>query len=451
METNATEKRMSLWSRFSYGMASFGGNTGIMLVTSFFLYFCTDSLGLSAAIIGTLLAISKVLDGVSDIIMGHLITITHSKAGKARFWLLLCAAPYGLLTFLLFCIPGFIQGTGQYVYLFIVYILQSVVFYTMFNISCTTLIAFATKNGKDRYSMQTFASILGVIPAIVLSFATTVLVEMFGGGTQGWMITAALCGVIIVITILWAGLVVKELPEELVEEKNGEEKKEVGFVESVRILFSNKYFWFLLGCNLAIYIYSGVQGTAGVYFCQYVLGDATAYGWITLAMYSPLIVLIAFVAPITNKFGARKTNTFGGILAIAGGLLAFINIHSVIVVVIACFIATVGLLPSYVTLQPLVAEAAEYEMRKSGKDITPMFYSCSSVGIKVGTGLGTAIAGVILTAVGYDGFAEVQSAGALKGITFMYLVVPVIGYVIMTVFYWLLDVEEVNKKERLGL
>ena len=445
MESKVNEKRMSLWERFSYGMGNFGGNTGYMIVTSFLLYYCTDSLGLSAAIMGTLLMISKLLDGISDVIMGHIINITHSKLGKSRFWVILSAAPLGLTTYLLFCVPSFLPENATYAYLFIMYTLMSVVFYTMFNISCVTLTALATKNMKDRYSMATFSSILGVVPAIILSFATTYMVEFFGGGKAGWSLTALVCGFVTFLTVLWCGLVVKELPEEVLTVKEKENNK-IGFIESIKLLFANKYFWILLGIYLAIYLYSGVQLSVAIYYCSYILNDATAFGWITVAMYFPLVVLIVFVSPIVNKFGPRKSNVVGAILSIIGAALIFINTKSMVFVFIGLFISTCGLLPSYVTLNPLIAEAAEYTKMKKGKDITAMFYSCSSVGVKVGMGVGTAIAGILLSFSGYDGMAEVQTEGTLRGITLIFLLAPLIGYIIMAILFFLLDIDEVNKK-----
>ena len=295
--------------------------------------------------------------------------------------------------------------------------------------------------------MQTFQSIIGILPAIFLSFLATTLVEIFGGGNKGWAITAFVIALISTLSVLWCVAVVKELPEEELEAGTATVGQKNSFIESAKLLLGTKYFWVSLGCNLAIYICTGIQGSAGVYFCQYILNDASAFGWITLAMYAPLIVLIGFVQPLVNKFGARKANVFGAVISTIVGAAAFINTHSVFVVILSFFLYTVGMLPSYVTLQPLVAEIAEYTKRRTGKDITAMFYSCTSVGVKVGGGLGTAIAGVILSATGYDGLAEVQSAGALQGITLMFLLTPIISAIILVVLYNKLDVEEVNKRE----
>ena len=73
-----------------------------------------------------------------------------------------------------------------------------------------------------------------------------------------------------------------------------------------------------------------------------------------------------------------------------------------------------------------------------------MCYACSSVGVKLGTGMGTAIAGILLSATGFDGMAAVQSASALKGIELMFLLAPIVANIIMVVLYYRLDVAEVN-------
>lgn len=441
---NTNEKRLSLWEKFSYGMGNFGGNTALGLVTSFFLYFCTDSLGLSAAIMGTLLMVTKLMDGISDVLMGYIINITHSKLGKARFWVILSAVPYGLTTFLLFYMPAFLKGNASYVYLFIVYAMQSVLFYTMYNVSAATLTALATKNKDDRYQMATYLNILGILPVLILSFVTTNMVEFFGGGQRGWAITAFICGLVSALTILWCGIVVKELPEECLE-KTDEVTEKLNFVESVKILAQNKYFWILLGIYLATYTYAGVQGAAGVYYCSYILNDVSAFGWLTVAMYGPLFVLLPICVKIIGKVGARKANIIGALLSLAGALVAFINPHSMILVVVACFVVTVGMLPGYATLTPLTADVAEYTKKKTGKDITPIFFSCSSVGIKVGMGLGTAIAGALLSAFGYDGMAEVQSSTALHGIILTYLVPPIIGAILISVLFYFFKLDKAMK------
>lgn len=443
MNEKTVTKKMSFFTKFAYGMGGFGGNTAMMLITSFFVYYCTDSVGLSAGIVGTLLMIAKLLDGISDIIMGFIINKTHSKYGKARFWVILCAVPFGLTTFLLFYIPSFFSETASYAYVFIMYVLQNAVFYTMYTVATQSLMSYATKNPEDRYSMQSFITLIGILPAIILSFAGQSMAAAIG-----WTMTAFICGFISFATVLFAGIVVKEIPEEQLEEARVVKSDSISFVTSVKILLTNKYFWVLLGVYFAIYILTGIQGTAAVYYCSYILQSETAFGWLYLTMYAPLIVFVGFIPKLVEKVGARKLNVIGSVFSVVTGLLAFINPYSIGLVAIALFLVTVGGLPSYVTLTPLVSEISENIKMKTNKDITAMCYACSSVGVKLGTGLGTALAGILLSATGYDGMAVTQTAGALNGIKLMFILSPVIAYIALTILYQLLDVAEANQKLR---
>lgn len=443
------QERMSLWTRISYGMGNFGGNTGMMLITSYFMYFCTDSLKLSAGIIGVLLMISKVLDGISDIVVGYIVNNTKTKYGKARFWLIVSAVPHGIAVALLFYVPAIIPGDLTYAYLFVIYLLYSAVFYTMFSISSNSLNALATKNAEDRYSMAMFFQAFGGIPVLIIGFAAIPLVELLGGGRQGWALAALLCGIISAATILWAGLAVKELPERPEDAKDNAER--TSLLAASKYLGKNKYFWFLLIINLAIYIYYGMQGTATVYFCSHVLENEAAFGWINMAIYGPLVFLIYFAPPVVKKLGARRANVAGAAVAVIGGLLAFVNPRSLGWVLASCLLGNIGLLPQYVTMNPLVAEAAEYTKRRHGKDLTAIFYSCVSVGSKVGHGVGTALTGLILDRAGYDGALAVQPRAAVNAIMLVFLAAPVVGYAVQGFFFSKLDVDELNRRAAEGL
>ena len=100
------------------------------------------------------------------------------------------------------------------------------------------------------------------------------------------------------------------------------------------------------------------------------------------------------------------------------------------------------------TFNALVAEASEYTYRKSGKRIDGSMYSCTSFGMKVGGGLGSAVSGWLLAASGYDAVALVQTASVNNMLTFMFAGVPLIAGLIVLFIYSKLNVEAVNAKAK---
>lgn len=83
------EKKYLKWyNKVSYGSGDLAANCVYSVLASFILIYLTDTAGLNTGIVGTLIMLSKFLDGISDVIFGTLIDRTHSKMGKARPWML---------------------------------------------------------------------------------------------------------------------------------------------------------------------------------------------------------------------------------------------------------------------------------------------------------------------------------------------------------------------------
>ncbi len=127
MEPNTT---LGVAERVAY----MSGNIGIALintiVATFLMFFYTDVMMLNAGIIGTILMVSRLFDGVTDIIMGMIVDRTHSKYGKARVWVIRTCIPYAISGLLLVCVPGGMTELVQYIYVFITYNICNSVFLT---------------------------------------------------------------------------------------------------------------------------------------------------------------------------------------------------------------------------------------------------------------------------------------------------------------------------------
>ena len=122
------EKRLSLFQKIGYGMGDFGSNYCWTFVGGFIMIYCTNTLRVSAAVVGFLMMISKFLDGFTDVIFGMILDRTHSKMGKARFWYFWSAFPTAISVFLLFNVPGTFSDNTKYAWVFIVYVLMGAVF-----------------------------------------------------------------------------------------------------------------------------------------------------------------------------------------------------------------------------------------------------------------------------------------------------------------------------------
>ena len=102
--SSASEKKYLKWyNKVGYGSGDLAANCVYGLLTSFVMIYMTDSIGLNAGIIGTLIMVSKLFDGFTDIIFGNLMGRTHSKMGKARPWMLWSQLGNSFFSDLLLC------------------------------------------------------------------------------------------------------------------------------------------------------------------------------------------------------------------------------------------------------------------------------------------------------------------------------------------------------------
>lgn len=130
------EKRYLKWyNKVGYGSGDVAGNVVYAFLSTFVMIYLTNTVGLNAGIVGTLIALSKLFDGVTDIFFGSMIDKTKSRMGKARPWMLYGYVGCAVTLIGVFAIPESMGQTAQYAWFFIAYSLLNAVFYTANNIA----------------------------------------------------------------------------------------------------------------------------------------------------------------------------------------------------------------------------------------------------------------------------------------------------------------------------
>ena len=218
------EKRYLKWyNKVGYGSGDIAGNVVYAFLTAFVMIYLTDTIGLNSGIVGTLIAVSKVFDGVSDIFFGSMIDRTKSKMGKARPWMFYGFFGCAITLFGVFAIPTNMGKVAQYAWFFIAYTLLNAVFYTANNIAYASLTSLVTKNSKERVQMGSFRFMFSFGTNMLISAFTFNAVEALGGGAAGWRAIAIIYCIIGLITNTVSCFSVKELSEK--ELREGEEVK----------------------------------------------------------------------------------------------------------------------------------------------------------------------------------------------------------------------------------
>ena len=355
------------------------------------------------------------------------------------------SAPVDLVA--VFAIPSSLGKTAQYAYFFIAYTLLNAVFYTANNIAYASLTSLITKNGNERVQMGSIRFMFSLATNIIVQSITVGLVTNFGGGAKGWRTVAFIYAIIAFIVNAISVFSVKELPPEENETESGQGNEEkISFLESMKLLLSNKYFLMIAAFYILTYVQTGIAGI-GIYYMTYVLGNPALLGTFSMAQMLPMVIGLAFTPALVKKFkGMYKVNLTGYCLAavfrigfIIGGYMG--NIPLMLgSSVLAGFCTS----PATGDINALISATSDYTVRTTGKHIEGAMFSCSSLGIKVGGGIGSAISGLLLSASGYVAGAAQQSASTINMLNFMYLWFPLISIVLIAVIMYFLKVEKAN-------
>lgn len=443
-----TEKKYLKWyNKIGYGIGDVAANCSYGLVTSFVLIYLTNTVGLNPGIVGTLIMVSKLLDGVSDIIFGMIIDRTKTKMGKARPWMFGAQFGVSIAMIMLFAIPD-MGANMQYVYFFITYTLMNVVFYTASNIAYASLTSLTTKNPNERVQLGSVRFIFSLLTNLVVATTTVGLVEKFGGGAQGWKTVAIIFSIAALIINTISVFSIKELPEDELLGENAEPQEKVSLVDGVKVIIRNKFYVMILAIYVLYYGMMGVTQTVGIYYMTYVFENPSLLGTFTLATLLPMIIVLAFTPALAKKNGMYKVINIGydGAILFRGLFMVFAFVANKGLMLITLLLNGFCTGPLVGSLNALISESSDYTYHTQGKRLDGMMFSCSSFGIKVGGGIGTAAAGWLLAAGGFDGQAAVQTASAVNMIKVSYAVVPFIVVILMKIIVKMLKVEKANKE-----
>ena len=452
------EKTYLKWyNKIGYGSGDLAGNVVYAFLSSFVMIYLTNTIGLSAGIVGTLIAVSKLFDGFTDIFFGSMIDRTHSKLGKARPWMLYGYIGCAVTLAAIFAVPTSWGSTAQYIWFFIAYTLLNGVFYTANNIAYSALTSLVTKNSKERVQMGSYRFIFAFSTSLFIQSVTIGFVAMCKGGAAAWRTVAIVYAVIGLIVNTISVFSVKELSEEELYEKEWEEKKpegeKFGLAEAFKLLIANKFYLMICGVYILQQLY-GAMINAGIYYMTYVLKNENLYGVFSWAINIPLIIALIFTPTLVGRWkGMYKLNLRGYMLAVVGrGLVVFAAYQgSVALMLLFTAVAALGQGPWQGDMNAVIASCSEYTYLTKGKRVDGTMYSCTSLGVKVGGGIGTAIAGWMLEFSKFDGKLAVQPDSCIRMLHVMYLWLPLaINLVIMLVLSRM-NVEETNAKIKASL
>lgn len=438
---SALTGKISNKEKFGFGLGDAASHIVFDSSVAILAYFYTNIYGLPPAVMGTLFLVVRVLDAITDPIMGAIADQTKSRWGRFRPWLLIICVPFAVSCVLVYSTPNFEQ-TGKIVYAVVAYIFMTLM-YTAINIPYCSLGAAITADPKENLSLQSWRFAVAPIGGAMGTALILPLADLIAPGDRatGMQWAMGIFGVIGCIMFLICFMTTRERITPVKEEN-------LNILRDVRILMKNDQWRVLSIYNLAMLCGVVVRGSLLVYFVQYILHQGSNI--------ISLFMLATTVAAVVGSLMAKQVGSW--MCKIRASV--WVNVLSALFGLAFLVLPSDYWIPAFIVhiilnilqginapLQwSMITDANNYGEWKTQRRITGMNVAANIFIIKLGVAIGGALTGWGLAFYGYQAGVEQQSAEAIRGVLILFTVLPAIFYLItaVSIRYYRLTEDRMN-------
>ena len=452
-EPESINGRLSFTEKVGYSLGDAASNFYWKTFEFFIIFFYTDVFGISAAAVGTMMLVTRILDAVADPVMGTIADRTQTRWGHFRPYLLWFALPLAAAGVITFTTPN-LGPSGKLVYAYVTYCLLMVL-YTAVNIPYSALLGVMTPNSIERTTLASFRFIGAFSVAVLVQYCTPSLAQWFGMSaalrsqhsflahpvewirwflsrdfltlpsdpTRGWQMTMVLYGTFAVILLLLCFAITRE-------RVNPPEDQSPNLKEDLRSMVSSRPFLVMLGVLIIMIMSFVLRGSVSAYYFKYYVQRNDLLGPFLVANALAFLAAVVITPTIAKHFD--KKILFVAAIGIGGLIVGgfwFAKPTDI------GFMFGLQILASFIIgfNSPLVwamfADTADEAEWRLGRRNTGLVFASAVFGMKIGLALGAWVTGLLLTWFGYVANVA-QTASSLLGIRLSMSLIPALMLVV---------------------
>ncbi len=386
----------------------------------------------------TIMMGTRILDAVTDPIIGMLVDSTNTKIGRFRPWILAGSLILNCSFFLIFYGFDFGSQNANFIYITLMYCL----FIIGYTFQCTITKSgqtILTDNPKQRTLLNTLASMLTMVLYLVIMSLFFPFMNARGGtGSQQAWLSLALCTMaiqIILSLMSFIGISTKDKPEyynSANSDKPVDEIDKPSFKDYANIFKNNKALQMLVvAASTNKFAQTAVSSLTPLFYA-YVVMDVTMQSRVTPTGLPFTIAGILLCAIYTGKVGRRKSLLNTSMAACTFGVLAIAILSQNVTYIALVLVLGINQALSGATnlnIIPMIADAADYEVYTGGKFIPGMIGTSFSFIDKVVSSIGSGVSGLMLAAVGFVSLEVTVASPQIfwSVLCFMFLI-PALGH-----------------------
>ena len=408
---------LPLREKVGYGIGDFGFNLYWANISAFLLIFYTDVMGLAAGAVGTMMLVTRLVDAVTDPLMGALADRTRTRRGRFRPYLLYGALPLALSGVLTWTVPA-LDGDGKLLWAYATFTFMMLA-YTVLAMPYSALSGVMTSDSQQRTTLISFRFIAAFAGTTLVNWLTLDLVRWLGRGDDqlGWQLTMAVYGIVAIATFVTVFATTRERIEPPSQQRSAVR-------QDLLDLLGNKPWLVLFVLALVIMVTIVMRSGSLVYYLKYYVDRPELTG-LFLGSYSVALAIGAALTPVLTRLMDKRRLMMVLMAGVGVISCAMYLVPREQIWVMFALNTLVGLLlgPKSPLAFSMYADCADYTEWKTGRRATAMTFAAAAFSQKLGGAVAAATIAWMLAGMGYVA-NQAQSDASRLGIVLLLTVIP---------------------------
>ena len=433
--------------KIGYMSGDLANNLTFQFASLFLMVFYTEVWGINPAVVGTLFAVSRVIDAFTDVTMGVIVDkFPAKKDGKFRPWIKYIMGPIAVASFLMYQTGlADMSMSSKIIYMYVTYIIWGSITYTAINIPYGSMASALTPDPDERTELSIWRTRGQVIGQMIVGVITPLLIYTDGDAVRKDATFTWVAGIFSVLTIVFYYITYSFTTERVrvdeVEEKGAGEGI-IGLFKKFLNLLTQHSLLSITGSSVLLLMTMILMTSMYNYLFPYFYGYSRAISIINFI--NPFIIFL-IVSPIASKLGQdigkKETSVIGlSIGAVVYFLTYFLKPQNVFVFIFLASIAYAGLGMFNALVWAMITDVIDDIEVKSYSRDDGTVYAINSFARKIGQALAGLVAGYALAYTGYQtGVGDEvikQTSETISGIFSVSTLGPAAGYLVSAFFVY---------------
>lgn len=436
-DQGSSVRPFGLRDKLGYLFGDFGNDFTFLLSSSFLMKYYTDVMGVSGAVVGTVMMIARFVDAFTDVAMGRICDRSRqTPVGKFKPWIRRMCGPVAMASFLIYQSSLADRSmTFKIAWLFVTYILWGSIFYTSINIPYGSMASTISAEPGDRQSLSTWRSMGGTLAGLVVGAGIPILAydTVDGRAILNGSRFTAIAGVFSVLAVI-CYLLCYFLTTERVRIQEGMQNHSIG--QMLRNAAASRPLISIIAASIFVLLAQlTVQSMANYVYPNY-YGNTAAQSASTIVMVIAMSVAAVTAKPLAERFGKAELSAVStAIAALVCVLLYFLRPGNVWVYMAFTSIIWLGVGMFTMVSWALITDVIDDAELRNGVREDGGVYALYSFARKLGQAASAGLSGFLLSMIGYTA-ETAYDVDVLNGIYDIASLVPAIGLGLLAAVLW---------------